>query len=92
MNYGVAEDVEVGNGDAQEKAKEKAQEKTKENCNAIQDKILELIKENPYISRKEIATLLGIHDSSAKRRLASLQERHIICRIGADKGGYWQIL
>ena len=57
-----------------------------------EDAIIELIKENPYISRKEIAAQLGIHDSSVKRRLASLQEQNVIQRIGAAKGGYWQIL
>lgn len=54
--------------------------------------ILELIKEQPYISRKEMARCLGLHDSSIKRRLASLQERGIIKRIGPDRGGHWEML
>lgn len=54
--------------------------------------IIELIKENPYISRKEISAQLNIHESSAKRRLGTLQEKGLIRRIGADKGGYWQII
>ena len=57
-----------------------------------EEAIIELIKGNPYISRKEIAQQLSIHESSVKRRLASLQERNIIERIGAAKGGYWKII
>ena len=51
--------------------------------------ILELIKENPYIQRKEMISRLGIHESSVKRRLASLQEKGTIRHIGPNKGGYY---
>ena len=53
--------------------------------------ILELIKENPYIQRKELVRRLGIHESSIKRRLASLQEKGIIKHVGPNKGGYWEV-
>ena len=54
-------------------------------------KILELIKENPYIQRKELVSRLGIHESSVKRRLVSLQEKGIIRHVGPNKGGYWEV-
>ena len=57
-----------------------------------EDAILELIKDNPYIQRKEMVNRLGIHESSVKRRLASLQERGIIKHIGPNKGGYWKLI
>ncbi|TGX81540.1 winged helix-turn-helix transcriptional regulator [Palleniella muris] len=57
-----------------------------------EEAIVELIQANPYISRKEIARQLDIHESSVKRRLASLQERNVIRRVGAAKGGYWQVI
>ena len=53
--------------------------------------ILELIKENSYIQRKELVSRLGIHESSVKRRLASLQEKGIIRHVGPNKGGYWEL-
>ena len=56
-----------------------------------EDAIIELLKGNPYISRKEISGRLGVHDSSVKRRLASLQEKGAIKRVGPDKGGYWEV-
>lgn len=57
-----------------------------------EDAIIKLIEANPHISRKEIAQQLSIHDSSAKRRLESLQARCVIKRIGAANGGYWKII
>ena len=56
-----------------------------------EDAILELMKENPYIQRKELVSRLGIHESSVKRRLASLQEKGVIRHVGPNKGGYWEI-
>ncbi len=46
--------------------------------NKQEDVIIELLKVNPYISRKEISGRLGLHDSSVRRRLASLQEKGAI--------------
>ena len=56
-----------------------------------EDAILKLIKENPYIRRKEMVSRLDIHESSVKRRLASLQEKGMIKHIGPNKGGYWEV-
>lgn len=52
---------------------------------------LNFLKRTPYISRKEISGRVGLHESSVKRRLTSLQEKGAIKRIGPDKGGYWEV-
>ena len=54
--------------------------------------ILELIEENPYISRSEISRKTGLHESSVKRRLKMLVDKGIIQRIGSDRGGHWKII
>ena len=54
--------------------------------------IIEMLKSNPNIARSEIAQVLGIHDSSVKRRLDRLVNDGFICRIGADKGGHWKVI
>ena len=54
--------------------------------------IIEMLKSNPNIARSEIAQVLGIHDSSVKRRLDSLVSEGKIRRVGPDKGGYWEVL
>lgn len=54
--------------------------------------ILDLILDNPSITRLELAKRLGLHDSTIKRRLESLVADGYIKRIGADKGGYWEVI
>ena len=54
--------------------------------------ILDLIQGNPNISRLELAKRLGLHDSTIKRRLERLVADGYIKRIGADKGGYWEVV
>ena len=78
--------------EATTKSDQKATRKRPESDQSKQeDAIIKLLKENPYISRKEISGRLGLHDSSVKRRLASLQEKGAIKRVGPDKGGYWEV-
>jgi ATP-dependent DNA helicase RecG len=56
-------------------------------------KILELIREKPEISRKEIVEALSsITDAGVKYQLAKMKRKGIIKRIGPDKGGYWEVL
>ena len=50
-----------------------------------------MIQENPSISRLELAKRLGLHDITIKRRLESLVAEGSIKRIGADKGGHWEV-
>lgn len=54
--------------------------------------IQELIKRNPHVRRKTIAEELNLHESSVKRRLASLQGKGLIKHVGPAKGGYWEIV
>jgi len=52
---------------------------------------LELIKENPKITRSELSDKLGINPSAIQRHIQKLKTEGIIERIGGDKGGYWKI-
>ena len=54
--------------------------------------IIALIKENPYISRKELIDKLGINGSAIQKYIVKLKAAGIIERIGADRGGYWRII
>ena len=64
------------------KATQKATQKRPETDQQKQeDAILKLIKENHYIRRKEMVSRLDIHESSVKRRLASLQEKGMIIKV-----------
>ena len=54
-------------------------------------KILGLIKDNPYITRKEIAELVGISENGVKFHINNLKGKRFLKRIGPDRGGYWKV-
>ena len=69
----------------EEKTVEKTTQKTTQ-------KILEVLENNPFISRSEIAEKLGdITEDGVKYNLAKLKEKGLIKRIGSDRGGHWEI-
>ena len=54
-------------------------------------KIVGLIKSNANITAKELSEVLNVSDKTIKRDIASLKERNILVRIGADKNGMWKV-
>ena len=72
-----------------EKITQKTTQKIKLNNNQL--KIIELIKENPKITRNELANKLNITSDGVKYNLKKLVDNKIIERIGPDNGGYWEI-
>lgn len=56
-----------------------------------QQKILDLIQENPFITQDELSEIIDISRKSIISNMKKLQEYGFIKRIGADKNGHWQI-
>lgn len=54
--------------------------------------VLELISENPKITRAELSEKLEINPSAVQKHILKLKTNGRIVRIGGDKGGYWKIL
>ncbi len=54
-------------------------------------KILELIKQNPKISRKELCDELKINPSAIQKHIEKLKTANVIERIGGAKGGEWRV-
>ena len=54
-------------------------------------KILELLKNNPRISRKELCDELKINPSAIQKHIEKLKTAKVIERIGGAKGGEWKI-
>ncbi len=68
------------------------QKTTRKTTRKTIQKILDIIKEEPKISRKEIAIKLGnITEDGVKYNLSKLKKSGLIKRIGPDKGGYWKV-
>ena len=57
----------------------------------IRKEILEILKNNGRISRKDLIIILNITEGSARHHLNKLQEEGKIEHIGPDKGGYWKV-
>ena len=66
-----------------EKTSEKTTQKTTQ-------KVLELIRQNPSITRRELAERIGISEDGIKFNLNQLKQKGLLKRVGPDKGGYWE--
>ena len=60
--------------------------------NVNQQKILDVIKENPHVTMDELSKLVGIAKKNIFNNMKKLQEAGLLKRVGADKNGYWEIL
>lgn len=60
--------------------------------NSTQERILELLKINSKITRKELANALNKTPDSIKHHLQQLTKKGIIKHIGSTKAGEWLIL
>lgn len=67
-------------------------ETTQKTTKKTTQKILSAIKENPRITREELAKLLGITPDGVKYHLDNLKKKGFIKRIGGRKEGVWEIL
>ena len=56
-----------------------------------QQKILELIKENPHITQNELTQAVGIARKNIVSNMKKLQDAGLLVRHGADKNGWWEV-
>ena len=56
-----------------------------------QQKIIDAIKANPYVTQEELVNIVGIAKKNISANMKKLQDNGLIKRIGANKNGYWQI-
>ena len=79
------QDTQKGSEKGSEKSSEKGSKKTR-------DRIVCEMKENPLVTINELATMLSISDRAVSKHLKKLQEEGIIKRVGADRGGFWEVI
>ena len=58
----------------------------------LKNKLINIIKEQPSIKQKDIATKLNISLRTVKRIMKNLQDNKIIERVGSKKTGSWKVL
>jgi Fic family protein len=57
-----------------------------------QQKILEAIQENPFVTQEELAQIIGLSRKSIIQNMKKLQDNGLLKRVGADKNGHWEVL
>ena len=60
--------------------------------NDIQNKIVEFVINDKYITQNTIAEKLNVNVRTVKRNFKVLIDNNIIERVGSDKTGYWEVL
>ena len=65
---------------------------TKEIISDRQSEILELIRENPSITRTELAGKLKINESAVQKHILMMKKMSLIERKGGKKAGRWIII
>ena len=55
------------------------------------EKIINLIKENKYITTEELANKTGLSVKGIEWNIQQLKAKKILKRVGPDKGGYWKV-
>ena len=75
-----------------QQGQEKGQEKGKKRTRKGQEKILEIIRQDPHISVSSIAEQCEMSVKSVRNLIDGLRADNVLARIGPDKGGYWEII
>jgi Fic family protein len=57
-----------------------------------ENKILDLISQNPSVTIPEMMQKLSMSDSGIRKILRKLQQEGRVARIGANKNGHWEII
>jgi ATP-dependent DNA helicase RecG len=55
------------------------------------DRLLDLMRENPRITREEMAVDTGVSVNGIKQHLATLKKEGLLRRIGNNRTGYWEV-
>jgi len=72
-------------GKTTQKTRGKTREKTRE-------KILNLIREQPEITTRELAEVIAISTKGVEWQISKLKKENLLKRIGSDKSGHWEVL
>jgi len=53
--------------------------------------IIKILTDNPNIKQKQIADKAGLSTRTVSREIKNLRDSGVICRVGSDRLGYWEI-
>ena len=99
QDYGVKEPLfeEVAQGfkvvlfKQKDKVTDKVTDNVTDKVTDNQQKMIDLIKENPFISTKQIAEKINISQRKVKENMAKLKQNGFVKRVGSTKSGQWEL-
>ena len=66
---------------------------TKESTSkSTQKAIVDIILENPQVTISQVAEQLKLNMRGIAKHFKNLQAQGIICRVGPNKGGHWEVV
>ncbi len=71
---------------------DKINDKKNDKIKSLDNEIIEILKENEYMTIPELAEKVQKSVITVHRHLNSLSDRGIIERIGSRKSGYWKVI
>lgn len=75
----------------EQKVTGKVDSKVASNLNITQNRIVEIMRDNPQITISELSNIIGMSNSGIKKNIAKLKEDGVIERVGSDKSGSWKV-
>lgn len=75
-------------GEIKEESVEKSAEKSVEKS---AEKIMRILSERPCATQKDLAAATGLSIRGVEKNLSKLKSAGVICRVGPDKGGHWEV-
>ena len=73
-------------------AQKSTQKTTHKSTQKTTHKILLAITNNPNVTQKELAVMIGITPDGIKKAMEGLKKARLIGRIGGKKGGHWEVV
>lgn len=70
---------------------EKMGRKWGEKLGQNEEKILQIVSKNKYVTIAEISSTLKIATTTVENNLEKLKNKGLLRRIGPDKGGHWEV-
>lgn len=71
---------------------ETTQETPRATQETTQERVLALLRAQPSITRRELASRLGLSDNGIKYHLERMKAAGVIRHVGATKSGFWEVL
>jgi predicted HTH transcriptional regulator len=68
------------------------EEKSAENIEKSREKIINLMKNNVFITQNGIVELTGLSIKSMEKNISILKKEGLVRREVPNKGGYWQVI